>query len=371
MALNGTLNAHQIDVLSNVYIAFLSPSLIGSFSVVAVSIFRWRRLQEQVHVLVQLALADFLAALILMGTSVMNKVTNDRSVEICEYSLPLSLTFYFVSFLLAVVYAWKSKNAIQGWRECGADDEVVQNRCRRTIAAFPVYVFVWLIPIAMYLVYMFTDFITTATVIPPSDRSLTASDKDDSTYCTSCILFLHVWKDSCSGPERIHDDFIKAFLFIAVIPVMVLCAVIYYKVGKWYKRKTTAQLELYAPEGDGLSTRRFNIMFSTARNMVMVIIFCWAPVLVLIVMTWTSIEQHSYFGLYILQAICVSIQGFLNSMVYAWRRPNFTDAVLGETRRLLQHNQPYFEESLRPSLTSDSEHTAGCCCFRTYWPQED
>lgn len=351
MTLNRTLNAHQIDVLSNVYLAFLAPSLIGSFSVLAVSIFRWRRLQEQVHLLVQLALADFLAALILMGTSIMNKIANDKSVEICQYSLPLSLTFYFISFLLAVVYAWKSKNAIQGWRQRAADDEVVQSRCRLETVSFPVYMFVWLIPIAMYLAYVH-NFITTAMVVPATDRSLTASIKDDSTYCTSCILFLHVWKDSCSGPERIHDDFIKAFLFIMVILVIVLCSVIYYNVGKWYRRHE--QVELFPVEGDVGSRRRFKTMVSTARNMVLVILFCWTPVLVLIVMSilmiWTSIEQHSFYFLYIVQAICVSIQGFLNSMVYAWRRPNFTEAVLGETTPLVAHNQlAFFDESFKAS----------------------
>lgn len=47
----------------------------------------------QVHVLVQLALADLLAALILMATSAMNKVHTSTSVRnaICPYSLPLSL----------------------------------------------------------------------------------------------------------------------------------------------------------------------------------------------------------------------------------------------------------------------------------------
>lgn len=352
MVLNGTLNARQIDDLSNVYIALLTPSIIGSFSVLVVSIFRWRHLQEQVHLLVQLALADLVAALILMCTSVMNKVANDNSVEICQYSLPLSLTFYFISFLLVVLYAWKSKNAIQGWRERAAEDEGVQSHCRQKIVTLPVYAIVWLIPLAMYFAYVFTPFITTAIVVPVIDRSLTTSIRDDSKYCTSCILFLHVWKDSCSGPERIHDFFIKAFLFIVVIPVMVFCSVIYYKVGKWYKRHE--QAELFPVEGDGRSRRRFKRVISTARNMVMVILFCWTPALVLILMStlmmWSSIEQHSLFGLYILQAGCVSIQGFLNSMVYAWRRPNFTDAVLGENTPLVAHNHlAFFDESLRAS----------------------
>lgn len=45
----------------------------------------------QVHLLVQLALADLLAAVILMYTSAMNYVNTEKSVAICQYSLPLSL----------------------------------------------------------------------------------------------------------------------------------------------------------------------------------------------------------------------------------------------------------------------------------------
>lgn len=37
-------------------------------------------------------------------------------------------TFYFISFLLVIVYAWKSKNIIQGWRESASDDEDRQVR---------------------------------------------------------------------------------------------------------------------------------------------------------------------------------------------------------------------------------------------------
>lgn len=45
----------------------------------------------QVHVLVQLALADFLAAVILMFSSAMNKGSIHKSEDICQYALPLSL----------------------------------------------------------------------------------------------------------------------------------------------------------------------------------------------------------------------------------------------------------------------------------------
>lgn len=40
------------------------------------------------------------------------------TINCYTWQLHLSVfqTFYFISFLLVVVYAWKSKNAIQGWR---------------------------------------------------------------------------------------------------------------------------------------------------------------------------------------------------------------------------------------------------------------
>lgn len=49
-----------------------------------------------------------------------------------------------------------------------------------------------------------------------------------------------------------------------------------------------------------------------------------------------------------LQAATVSLQGFLNSMVYAWRRPNFTVAVLGERTPLVggHRHLAFFDESL-------------------------
>ncbi|XP_037624470.1 transmembrane protein 116 [Sebastes umbrosus] len=351
MELNGTLSGDQIDFLSTEYLVLLTLSVIGSFSVLVVSIVRWRQLKEQVQLLVQLALADLLAALILMSTSVMNRVSTDNSVVICQYSLPLSLTFYFISFLLVVVYAWKSKNAIQGWR--ATEDEGGQNRCRRKILAIPVYVVVWLVPIATYLAYVLTPFIKPTLLTTITDRSMIG--RNESKYCTSCILFLHVWRDPCPDTERIHDTFIRVFLFVVVIPVMLSCSVIYYKVGKWYERGSNEQEGLFPVEGDGLSRRRIKRVFSTARNMVMVIIVCWAPALLLILlstlMVWSKVEQHSLFGLYMIQAASVSLQGFLNSMVYAWRRPNFTEAVLGENTPLVAHDRlAFFEESLRSSL---------------------
>ncbi|CAG11376.1 unnamed protein product [Tetraodon nigroviridis] len=233
MAFEGVLSGKQIDILSTEYIVLLVPSIIGSFSVMVVSLVRWKHLSEQVHILVQLALADLLAALVLLYSSAINKVNTDQRVFICQYVLPLSVTFYFISFLLVLVYAWKSKSAIQGWR---AAPPGAENQCTKRAVIVPVYAIVWLIPIALYMSYVLTPFIKESKVIPDSDPSLTWYIRNDSKYCTSCILFLHISSDSCSDAETIHDMLIRVFLFLVVIPVMLSCSVIYYKVGQWYER---------------------------------------------------------------------------------------------------------------------------------------
>ncbi|RVE71949.1 hypothetical protein OJAV_G00056840 [Oryzias javanicus] len=335
----------KIAILSDVYTVLLIPSVLGSFSVLVVSIVKRQHLGEQVHLLVQLALADLLAALTLFVISILNTISYNFANN-CQFVLPLALTFYLTSFLLVVLYAWRSKDAIQGWRERVADDENEQSQCKKIKKAFPIYAFLWLVPIALYILYVVPVFIKESPVIPMTDRSQSNITMNGSSYSNSCILFLHVWKEPNTKNEQRHTISIRLFLFIAVIVVMVSCSVIYYKVQKWYKRRE--QEGLFPVYVDGYARRRSKKVFSSARNMVMVIVICWTPVLVLIMLSFWGghKDQKKLFFLYIIQAATLSLQGFLNSMVYAWGRPNFTEAVLGE-KVPLTPRMPFFDESLR------------------------
>lgn len=154
-------------------------------------------------------------------------------------SAPLQ-TFYFISFLLVLVYAWKSKSAIQGWRAAPPGAEVSLGRhllpletgndlnpvmthlmlpwfyrisaqrrrspcpcmqlCGKRMPvhttgthilcpfpAFMLFLSVWprrLIPIALYIGYVLTPFLKESVVIPNSDPSLTWYIRNDSKYCT-------------------------------------------------------------------------------------------------------------------------------------------------------------------------------------------
>ena len=75
------------------------------------------------------------------------------------------------------------------------------------------------------------------------------------------------------------------------------------------------------------------------------------------------------------QAASVSLQGFLNSMVYAWSRPNFTEAVLGETTPLVPHAPlAFFDESLTSSLwlfPLNASRDTVVLRELTYWPPEE
>ncbi len=62
------------------------------------------------------------------------------------------------------------------------------------------------------------------------------------------------------------------------------------------------------------------------------------------------------------QALSVSLQGFLNSIVYAWRRRNFRDAVLGERLPLMAYSsRAFFDQSL--SEPSWNHKTFYICMF--------
>lgn len=349
MAMNSTtqpitpLPLEHIAVITKVYIAFLIPSVIGSFSVFLVSLVRWKNLQEQRQLLVQLALADLLASSLLLSVTSTNFSTissgyrSNYEERLCLYGLPLALVFYILSLLLAITYALKSKTVFQGWRsrpEDCADAGSGGDRDRI------FYVLLWLTFASLYLVYV--------TTIAPNPMSNTM--KHIPAYCTSCLLFTPVLSDHCPQYSFWHREPIYFFLLFMAIEVFLVCTVIYHEVSKRYQGQQQHLSGLFPVEGDGQSRKRFKHVKHTARKMVLVILFCWTPALLLFVLTFFY-KQDELFSLYIIQAVTVSLQGFLNSLVYAWKRPNFTEAVLGERTPLITYHQTaFFEESLKSSL---------------------
>lgn len=325
----------EIEAITIVYITSLIPSVIGSFSVLLVSLLRWRNLQEQNQLLVQLALADLLASVLLLMVTSTN--LTKYSGELCRYGLPLALVFYILSFTLAIFYAHKSKNVLQGWRSRPADCEDAQSGGELEKV---FYVLLWLTFGGMYIIYaLYTKLQCTTDFV-----------KQTADFCRSCLLFSHKSTDSCPSDSPWLRDPLYYILFLMALVVIVFCTVSYRQVSTWYTRQQQQQQGLFPVEGDGQSRKRFKRVKYTTVRMVLVVVFCWTPAFVLFVLTF-KIDQDKLFPLYIIQAMTVSLQGFLNSMVYAWKRPNFTEAVLGERTPLITyHQRAFFEESLKTSV---------------------
>ncbi|XP_030645474.1 uncharacterized protein si:dkey-30c15.2 [Chanos chanos] len=336
------LSDPKIDALSKIYISTLSLSLIGSLSVIVVSIIRRKHLNEQVKPLLQLALADFLASAVLMSTTALNFMSVSYGIKVCETLLPLSLTFYCISFLLVIIYAFQSTHAAQGWRE--REEEGCEEQLRSTRRKFiVVYIFVWVLPLIGYVIYVETVSLTMGGLIPTCKANGGGENLwPTAKFCDSCLLFLHIRSDSCSSVEKGHDMFIRIFTLISVLSVLTTCTIVYCRLGSWYERYK--QTYVFPVEGDGMSRKRLRGICSVSRCMVTIIILCWAPVLLLVSLSFTKIKQEDLFPLYVIQALFVSLHGFLNSIVYAWRRRNFRDAVLGEQLPLLA--RAFFDQSL-------------------------
>ncbi|XP_064417183.1 uncharacterized protein SI:DKEY-30C15.2 [Latimeria chalumnae] len=116
----------QILQLTYIYLSALSLSLLGSGSVFAVTVVKGRCFNDQVRPLVQLALADFLAAAAaLLSMAIIQLLPPHLFIfayYLCPYGVILAMMFYNVSFLMVMVYAYETNRAIKGWREMSIAD---------------------------------------------------------------------------------------------------------------------------------------------------------------------------------------------------------------------------------------------------------
>uniref|UniRef100_A0A8C9S8M9 Uncharacterized protein n=1 Tax=Scleropages formosus TaxID=113540 RepID=A0A8C9S8M9_SCLFO len=217
-------------------------------------------------------------------------------------------TFYSISFLLVVVYAYESKRVAQGWRESSAGGESEVHSTSLSITGLCLRFSLTVGWVLTWIKQLSNNFFS---------------------CLHSCILLLHIRNDTCS----------HVVTLVAPPPSQV----VYSKVSSWfrgYEERATLPME-----GDSFSRRRLRGLCATARSMVLVVTFCWTPVLALVVLSFVqSISQETLFPLYVIQALGVSLHGLLNSIVYGWRRRNFRDAARAERTPLLE--KPFFEESL-------------------------
>ncbi|KAG6922989.1 transmembrane protein 116-like, partial [Chelydra serpentina] len=199
------LSNDKIFVLTCVYLAASSLSLVGSSSVLAVSTLRRRCFHSQLRPLFLLSLADFLAALVLISTAAVQLLPAQLFVlayEFCPYGLMLAMMFYAVSFLMVIVYAYEVNRTIRGWRVTHGTALQERRGCTERAQSGLPYVLAWLLPALMFLGQILVRGTAVRDVAPMSvkpvaPRTANHSRGADSLYCSSCLILIRRSQDVC------------------------------------------------------------------------------------------------------------------------------------------------------------------------------
>ncbi|KAM9174083.1 transmembrane protein 116-like isoform 2-T2 [Pangshura tecta] len=286
------LSNDKIFVLTRVYLVALSLSLVGSSSVLAVATLRRRCFHSQLRPLFLLSLADFLATLVLIITAAIQLLPAQLFVlayEFCPYGLMLAMTFYAISFLMVIVYAYEVNRTIRGWRVTHEAAPQERSRCMERAQHCLPYVL------------------------------------------ACCLILIHRSQDVCYKYVGGKDTGLemKILFFMYLLLVLSCSTFLYCRVKRWCRRNN--EVQLLNVENDGFASRNIQSVCKISRCFQLVFLICWTPAFLLSILSFTSIEPTSIFALHVAMALTMSLQGLLHSLVYGWLRQNFRQEALGET----------------------------------------
>ncbi|XP_029871043.1 uncharacterized protein LOC115341765 isoform X1 [Aquila chrysaetos chrysaetos] len=350
------LSDNQVFVLTCIYLPASLLSLLGSGSVLAVTSRRRRCCHIQLRPLFLLALADFLAAAVLLSTATIQLLPAPLFIPAyaaCPYGLMLATTFYAVSFLMVVVYAYEAYRTVHGWRAWHVAALQERSGCLESAWQGLPYILAWLVP-ALTLLGQLIARGTSLTDIAPRPIEPVVPWKGNrshetySLYCSSCLLLIHRAQDICYEYIGRKDVGLegKIVFFLYLLLVLSCCTLLYRRVKLWCRRNAAAPL--LTLEKDGFAGRSIRSVSKVSHYFQLVFLLCWAPAFLLTLLSFTSIKPASVFFLYVATALTVSLQGFLHSLVYGWLRQNFRQEAVG-TRPSLQHHRglkAFYDESL-------------------------
>ncbi|XP_074725695.1 uncharacterized protein LOC141943888 isoform X3 [Strix uralensis] len=148
---------------------------------------------------------DFLAAAALLSTATIQLLPAPLFIPAyaaCPYGLMLATTFYAVSFLMVVVYAYEAYRAVRGrgaWHVAALQE---RSRCLESAWRGLPYVLAWLVP-ALTLLGQLIARGTSRTDIAPRPLEPVEPGRGNrshetySLYCSSCLLLIRRAQDIC------------------------------------------------------------------------------------------------------------------------------------------------------------------------------
>ncbi|XP_044883297.1 uncharacterized protein LOC123375920 isoform X3 [Mauremys mutica] len=232
------LSNDKIFVLTRVYLAALSLSLVGSSSVLAVATLRRRCFHSQLRPLFLLSLADFLAALVLIITAAIQLLPAQLFIlayEFCPYGLMLAMMFYAISFLMVIVYAYEVNRTIRGWRVTHEPAPQERSRCMERAQHCLPYVL------------------------------------------ACCLILIHRSQDVCYKYVGGKDTGLemKILFFMYLLLVLSCSTFLYCRVKRWCRRNN--EVRLLNMENDGFASRNIQSVCKISRCFQLVFLICWTP----------------------------------------------------------------------------------------------
>lgn len=351
----GALSNDQVFSLTYIYLAVLPLSLLGSGSVIAVSLAMRKCFKDEVRPLFMLSLSDFLAGSFLISTAVIELLPVSLYIEsynYCIYGVMLALMFYAVSYLMVVIYAYEVHRAVRNLRNARATN-IQEGDSTDESRLYLQYGLAWLVPLLLFLCQVITTTSSMTDIVPlhVDDLQSSVSNRSGNSYglfCSSCIILIHNSKDFCF--QYLEEKNVglgnKITFFVYLLVVMTCCTVLYCRLN--LHPGTNEEMPLLGVRRDGFARMRTRNAYRRARFFQLSFVLCWAPAFILSLFSFTSIKPSSLYPLFVLQALTVSLQGFLNSLAYGWSRQNFRLEVTGGWELLNSSalQRSFFEESL-------------------------
>ncbi|CAH1266174.1 TMEM116 [Branchiostoma lanceolatum] len=329
------LQPEQMQTITYIDMATTSLSIVGASSIIIYSCCKRKVCQPEVHPLFHLSCADLLASLfLLIGVIVFNLsyATMEIYEQYCHYFSAFASSFFVTTFLLTITY---SLEVFLRMRDRAVRLSTRQPGTGNFNLVYLLYIISWLGPLLVQ------STILIATSIEPPMFDIIPSPNSSLVSCTRCLPLYHFKNDKCmpassEGKQWMTDLDVSAkliFILLLILTIVITTIVYLLAVSAFQLRHRRAGMRGRREYEDERSVRRRAVLY------LLVFCFCWLPTLVLgILSLCDGFEMKKYYALYIMQ-------GFLNCIVYGWRRKEFRTvkplpvAVLAEQSGLLDSNR--------------------------------
>ncbi|XP_067685223.1 transmembrane protein 116-like [Haliotis asinina] len=340
---DGLLNDDQMKVVAIVNVITSALSILGSGSIILCTVFHRKICFSEVYPIFQLSIADLLASLFFFSSTIMFLVgvaNYPGSCGPCDYVTAVMTSFYISTLFLTLSYALEAFLRVRKRLYDGLTSSTREQQKKVVSYSFMhlIYAVAWMVPLtAGIILLVFTHWVTAKDTTSPLVNFSIVIPRE----CSTCLPVFHYTQDDpcwchVENGKSWHLAYKLVFL-IPLIAVFLSNIVLYVCITRAFKQVSMRRgLYTFHQRQEESTVRRKAILYQCA------FLFCWLPTLILGMLSFqTDFMMRKYFWLYLLQALLGPLQGFLNCIIYGWKREQFRRA-LSENSSLTSTNMPSY-----------------------------